>query len=148
MSKVEPMRSEFGRSPERAAIRLTLRALLDAHPALTRLATDKLPVKLAYSVARMVKVTQGEVDEFLTQRNALVRQYGLARAPLSDLERQTHGAEVIEVMPEHLEAYRRDIDALTSVEVTIPRDPLVLDDVDKIAAADLLALGPLVYEPE
>jgi hypothetical protein len=55
---------------------------------------------------------------------------------------------VIEVMPEHLEAYRRDIDALTSVEVTIPRDPLVLDDVDKIAAADLLALGPLVYEPE
>lgn len=138
--------AEFERA--RPTIRLTLRALLDAQPALTRLAEERLPVKLAYHVARMLKATQPDVEEFVQQRNKLVRQYGIARLPLSDLERQTHGAEVIEVTAENLDAYRRDIDALTSVEVTINREPLVLEGVDKIAAADLLALGSLVAESE
>lgn len=146
--KVEPIRGEFEQAKPSPAIRLSLKALLDAHPALTRLAAEKLPIRLAYSVARMLKAVQGDVDEFITQRNALVRKYGIARAPISALERQTHGAEVIEVLPEHLDSYRKDIDALTSIEVTIPRDPLVLDDVDKIVPADLLALGPLVSESE
>lgn len=140
-------RADFIRpAAEPPAIRLSLRALLDAQPALQRLAADRLPIKLAYNVARLLKLIQPDIDEFVQQRNALVRQYGLARAPLSEQERQTHGAEVIEVTPEHLDAYRRDIDALTSVEVTIARAPLVLDDVDKISPADLLALGPLVAE--
>jgi hypothetical protein len=67
---------------------------------------------------------------------------------VSDTERQTHGAEVIEVTPEHLAAYRDDIDALTRVEVTITREPLVLDGIEKIAPVDLIALGPLVAEPD
>ena len=138
--------AEFERA--RPAIRITLRALLDAQPALTRLAGERLPVKLAYNVARMVKAVQPDVEEFVQQRNKLVRQYGLPRPPLSEEERQTHGAEVIEVTAANLEAYRQDIDALTNVEVTINREPLVLTDVDRIAPADLLALGPLVAEPE
>lgn len=141
--KIEPMRAL-----ERPVIRLTLRELLDAQPALTRLAAERLPVKLAYHVARMLKAVQPDIDEFIAQRNKLVQQHGASRPALSAQERETHGAEVIEVTAENLEAYRQDIDALTRVEITIEREPLRLTDVERITAADLLALGALVVESD
>lgn len=141
--KIEPMRAEFARP---SVIKLTLRELLDAQPALARLATEKMPVKVAYQVARMLKAVQPDVDEFLAQRNKLIKQYGMAREPLSAQERETHGAEVIEVMAENLDAYRRDIEALTGMDITVDREPLVLTDVERITPADLLALGSLIAE--
>jgi hypothetical protein len=63
--KPELMRAEFAGVDRTPVIRVSLRVLLDAQPALARLAAERLPVKLAYHVARMLKAVQPEVDEFM-----------------------------------------------------------------------------------
>jgi len=121
---------------------LTLRELLDAQTALQRLASEKLPVKLAYNIARLLKEIQPELDEFYKQRAALVEKHG-QRRKATELERPQHGPEVVEVLSENLPAFRRDVDELINVEVTINREPLSMDGLPDITPADLLVLEPL-----
>jgi hypothetical protein len=132
---------------ERPEIRITLKDLLEAQPALQRLAAERLPVRLAYNVARMLKALQPDIDEFVKQRNELVKKYGATR-PATEAEKPTHGPEVTEVIAANFLEFKRELDELTTVEIVVDRAPLALDDVEKISAADLLALGPLVKDAE
>ena len=127
-------------------IKLTLRQLLDAQPALQRLSSERLPVKLAYNVARLIKVLQPELDEFMKQRDELIKEHGTKRST-TDAEKAQHGDEIIEVMPAQMSMFRKQVDELTTVVVTVDRAPLKLDaDNISISAADLLALEPLLEE--
>ncbi len=126
------------------SIRVTLRELLEAQPALQRLSNEKLPVKVAYNVARMMRVVQPEVEDFYKQRNALVKEYGVTRAA-TEAERSMHGDEVTEVPKDKLDTFREEIDGLAQEVVVLEREPLkITDSFPAITAADLLALGPLV----
>jgi hypothetical protein len=129
-------------------ITVTLRALLEAQPALVRLSNEKLPVKLAYRVARLMKVVQVELDDFHKQRIVLVKQYGATR-PTTEEERAIHGTEITEVTPDRMVEFRQDVDDLADEKVTLEREPLKLEDnFPAITPADLIALGPLVADEE
>ena len=131
--------------PMRSVTTITLRQLLEAQPALQRLSAEKLPVKVAYNVARMLKELQPEIDEFNKQRTALVERHG-TRRKASETEKLQHGDEVIEVLKDKFEAYRKDVDDLIGVVITIRREPLKLDGLPDITPADLLVLEPLLEE--
>lgn len=127
-------------------ITLTLRALLEAQPALDRLAGEKLPVQIAYRVAKIVKLTKAEIADFHEQRIKLVKAHGVTR-PATEAELSIHGPEVIEVPPEKAAAFRAEIDALADEPVTFDREPLTISAaVPNITPADLIALGPLVID--
>jgi hypothetical protein len=128
------------------AITMTLRAVLEAQPALDRLAGEKLPVRLAYHVAKLVKLVRVEVEDFNAQRFKLVKEYGVTR-PATEAERPVHGPEVIEVPPEKIAAFQQELATLVDEPVTFDRAPLsITDTFPNITAADLVALGPLVDE--
>ena len=121
---------------------LTLKQLLEAQPALQRLGNEKLPVKVAYNVARLLKDLQVELDEFHRQRGVLVDRFGTKRVS-TDAERPVHGPEVIEVLTDKMADFRKEIDDLVSVVVTINREPLSLEGIPDITPADLIVLEPL-----
>ena len=126
-------------------ITISLRELLEAQPALQRLSTEKLPVKVAYNVARMMRAVQPEIEDFYKQRNALVKECGVTR-PATEAERPMHGDEVTEVPKDKLEEFRREIDELASEKITLEREPLKIEGLPEMTAADLIALGPLIAD--
>jgi hypothetical protein len=129
-------------------IRLAVRELLDAQPALQRLGAEKLPIKVAYNLARLMRVIQPELDDFYKQRNDLVKQYGVTR-PATDAERTQHGDEVTEVPKDKIEEFRNEINELADEKITLDREPLKLGaNFPDISAADIIALGALLADDE
>lgn len=127
-------------------ITMTLRAVLEAQAALDRLAGERLPVRLAYNVAKLVKLVRVEIGDFHEQRMKLVKEYGLAR-PATEAELPIHGPEVIEVPPDKIAAFQKELEALVAEPVRFDRAPLQLADTfPNITPADLIALGPLVTD--
>ena len=124
----------------------TLGQLLAAEPALARLADLRIPVKPAYHLAKLLKLVRVEIQQFHEQRHAVVRELGVEREP-TGAERAQHGpGAVMEVAPGNLPEFRRRLDELSAIEVTLPWTPIdiaSLGAVD-ISAGDLDALGPLV----
>ena len=78
---------------------------------------------------------------------ALAKQYGAAR-PATAAERPVYGPEVIDVPPAAMADFRRELDALADVTITIAQAPVTLENVGQMSAADLIALGPLVAAPD
>jgi hypothetical protein len=118
-------------------ITTTLAVLVDAQPALERLAAQPLPVKVAYAVAKLARLVRPEVEHFIQQRNELVRAHG---APANG---------TIEVRPEERDVYVAKVVELASVEVTIDAAPIPLAALDgvRVMAHDLMALQAFVIDP-
>lgn len=139
------MDTNLARVMPRQKLELTLRELLEAQPALQRLSQEKLPIKTAYNVARMLKALQPELDEFFTQRMTLIKKYGTTRAT-TDEEKAQHGEELTEVLAPSVPDFRKDIDELVAIKISIDREPLKLDGLPDMTPADLIALEPLFEE--
>ena len=116
-------------------ITTTLKDLMEAQPALERLAAERLPVKSAYRVAKLLRLARPEVDQFVAQRNELVRQFGRPR---------DNGD--IEVTAENREAFFAKVNELAAIEVKFELEPLELAALDgvQVSAADLLALDRFI----
>lgn len=127
-------------------ITITLRQLLDAQPALQRLSSEKLPIKLAYNVARLIRVLQPELDDFFKQRNELVLRYGYTRPSTEEERAAGQGDEVTEVPKDKMVEFRETIDDVVNEKITIDREPLKLDGFPNTSVADILALGPFLAE--
>ena len=115
-------------------ITMTVAQLMEAEAALNRLAVERLPVRTAHHVAVILRAVKPEIDQFVEVRSALIRELGAAR-PGGD-------APVIEVKPEHREAFFARVQELALVELQLPIDPLEIAALDgaELTAADLIAL--------
>jgi len=133
-------------------ILMTLGALAAAEPALTLLAQTKLPYAAAYKILRLTRAAREHLQYFAEQRDALVRDFGAPR-PASPAERaRGTDAEVYHVVPGSAgwPEFLAKVTELAKVEVPLavePFDPSTVPGLE-IAAADLLALGPLLAAPE
>lgn len=128
-------------------IQTTIGALVEAEPALAKLATLKLDAKTRYHVVKLARLVSQEVREHFTEpRNEAVKEYGAEREP-TESEKVTFGPQkVTEVRPEHKPQFFARVNELAAVPVTIPWGPLttaMVDSCTDVTAADLLALGPL-----
>lgn len=121
-------------------LQTTLGDLVAAEEALSRVAALKLPVKSAYHVAKLVRLVREETRVFHEQRDAFIRELGEASVA------NAHGEQTITVKPANWPEFQKRIRELAAIAVTIAWGPLTLDmfGEESIAAADLLALGPLV----
>jgi hypothetical protein len=117
---------------------ITIAHLMDAQPALERLASTPLPVKTAFQVAKLLRLARPEIQQFTEHRDALIRELGAERR---------HGAEtLIEVTPANREAFIAKVQELAALEVTLPIDPVEIAALDgtSVSATDLLALDRFI----
>lgn len=113
-------------------ITITIAHLMEAQPALERLAGERLPVKTAHHIAQLLRVARPEIEQFVEQRSALIRELGAAR----------EGGNVIEVTAENRAVFFEKVTDLARVELQLAVDPLAIAALDgaELTAADLMAL--------
>ena len=128
-------------------IQTTIAALVDAEPALGRLASQKLDARTRYHVVKLTTLVTAEVQaHFYAPRHEAFKEFGVPREPTA-AERAKMGPDpVLEVAPANLDKFRARMKDLGAVPVTIPWGPITSAMVEAyvdLTAADLLALGPL-----
>jgi hypothetical protein len=118
-------------------VKTTLGELVTAEPALNRLLEAKLPVKVAYHVAKVARLMKQETAYFNKEREALIRELGE--------ETMIDGQQAIQVSPAKTAEFSRRLTEIASIEVSLDVRPIALNDVTvEISGADVLALGPLL----
>lgn len=127
-------------------IQTTLGALVQAEPALAPICALKLSARSAYHLKKLAQLVAIETTHFHTERNALIKELGTARPDGG------FGIEPTIAFEENPQfaAFLRRVTELAAVEVTIPWGPLdlaMLGD-EKVSAAELAALGPLLADPD
>jgi hypothetical protein len=116
-------------------ITITLGQLMEAQPALERLAGERLPVKTAYRVARVLRLVRPEIGQFVEHRNDLVRELGVER-------RTATGEMITEVTEGNRPAFFAKVAELASCEVRLEIEPIEIAALDgvNVTAADCVAL--------
>jgi hypothetical protein len=123
-------------------ITTTLGTLAAAAPALARLAAQPLPVKSAYTVAKLLKLAGAEIDHFTELRNAMIQELGE--------EKDGPEGKVVQVTADNVPTFTARLTELAALETTLAWDPIDLSklpDTITVSPADLVLLGPLVADP-
>ena len=126
-------------------IETTLGALATAAPALDQLTRLPLKIKSAYSLAKLARLVNQELEVYEKQRLALVTKHGDVREATPEEVATGVQGQVTQVRPSELEAFSKALAELRSLSVIIPWQPITLDDLDgqAVRASDLMQLGPL-----
>jgi len=113
-------------------MKVTLGQVLEAQAALGRLSQERLPIKTAYWITKLVRLCTEEVKTFMEARSTAITECDVANGDTIDVRRPGYAA------------FKAKMDDLVAVEIDLAWTPLEyakLADVS-IAAADLLALEP------
>jgi hypothetical protein len=118
------------------SITTTLGTLVAAEPALKRLSDQKLTVKTAYHIAKLLKFVGTHLADYNEQRVAHVKELGA----------ETDGN--FTVTKENWPEFDKRMQELFAIEVTIPWKPVTFEQIAAIAIspADILALDTLVQD--
>jgi hypothetical protein len=127
-------------------ITTTLAHLMDAQPALERLANERLPVKAAYALSKLLRLARPEIQGFTDQRNNLIREFGAERKTSDDERAATGHDSVFEVTAANRETYFAKVRELAAIEVRFEVEPIAVTGLDgvSISAGELLTLEPFV----
>lgn len=129
-------------------ITTTLGRLVEALPALVRLAEKPLPSVQAYYLGRMIRAVRTETDAYEQQRRELIRRYGTEREPTEQERAKGARAPILEIRATDAGwgQYVSEVEALMNVAVSIERPPVDLSMVAgiEIPARDVLLLDDLV----
>lgn len=115
-------------------ITLTLGECVAAAEALTRLASEKAPPKVAYRIAKLLRLARVEAGHFHEQRNAAIK----------DL---SGGADTVPT--DQMSAFLARLTEIAAVPVELSGEPLTTADLDTLAsvtADEVLHLGPCLHE--
>jgi hypothetical protein len=120
-------------------ITTTLGALVQAEAALQTLCALKLSAKAAYHLMKLAKAVTPETKHYHEARDGHLKELGTLT------EDRTHYTFTAETGPD----FSRRLEELADVPVTIAWGPVTMDMLGdhQIAAADLIALGPLWADP-
>jgi len=132
------------------SIHATLGSVVDAGPALRRLADQCLPVRTAYQIAKLAKLVAAETEIYQEKRLEIFKAHGIPRPAATDAERAQYGATVLELPDDARALVAALLQALNDVPVTIAWTPLPLAQLDglSIQPIDLLALDPFLLVEE
>jgi len=121
-------------------MRVNLGHLYESHAALERLKRTELPARLAFKVARNLRILETEIADIEKQRMVIVSKHG---------KRSEDDPGKWLVQPEDTAAFRAEIDELFAAEIEMSLTPLRFDDLPdglSITPADALALSYLVVD--
>lgn len=119
-------------------MKITLEQAVIGFSALQRIGGEKLPIKLAYTLQRNMRLLQPDVKAYEEKRIELIKaKYG------------TREGENWQVKPEKQAAFAKEIESLTSVEIELDLRTIELSGVNmNIAPNDLYALDWMFTEPD
>jgi hypothetical protein len=114
-------------------IATTLGDIAAAEPALDRLGARPLPVKVAYTTSKLLRLVREELKTYRVLHDDLVKKHG---------REEPAGSGNFRVPPDKFAAFRDDLETLLGTPVEIAWTPLALDTLgdDPLRADDLLAL--------
>lgn len=112
---------------------MKLNTIISSQDALLKLSNTKLPVKIAYSVSKMISKLQPELKIYEEARQKLVKELGE-----EDTEKQT-----TTVKPENFAKFQEEMTKLLDVEVDLSYG--LGKEIEKIKVADL---GDITMEPK
>lgn len=121
------------------SIKTTIGVLVGAEQALQNICALRLGATSAYHLKKLARLVVEETRHFYSERDALLKEFGTKNGNGWELKSDS------ERWPEFAERMKD----LVAVEVEIawrPIDLAMLGD-EKVSAADLEALGPLLSEP-
>jgi hypothetical protein len=131
-------------------ITTTLGALVTAEPALGRLLDQRVSMQTAYTLAKLAKLVREETAVYHQQREALIQALGAPREPTASEQAAGIRESVIEVTVDNRAPFFAKVQELAAIPVTLAWTPVAVSVLDgiQISGADLLALDPLLQEPE
>jgi hypothetical protein len=113
-------------------MKLTLAQVVNAYAALGRIGAEKLPIKLAYTLQRNMRLLQPEAQQFEQTRVLLIKtRFG-----------EKDGAENFTVPPNRIPAFEKQINELLSVEVAVDVHTVSLEEAAgiQISVIDMMSL--------
>ncbi len=118
-------------------MKITLKKLQRAQPAMQKLMNADLPIKSAFKLSRIAKVINDVFQDLEQQRTKLVQKLG---APSS---------QGFAVKPENIQVFTEEFETLLGEEVEIniaplSEDELLLFEEVKLSAMDLVALESIL----
>jgi hypothetical protein len=118
-------------------MKITLEQAVIGFSALQRIGGEKLPIKLAYTLQRNMRLLQPDVKQYEEQRVVLIKtKYG-----------EKVDEENWKVNPDKHEAFAKEIESLASVEIELDLRTIDLAGVNmNIAPNDLYALEWMFVE--
>lgn len=111
---------------------ITLKEIINAVPALNKLADSDLPLPLAYKLNKMTKTLQAEIDFFTREREKIMKEYG----------GEVKHSRMVFKKPEGLKAME-DVLAL-EVEPECGKIEISISDNIRLAANDVTFLEPFI----
>lgn len=95
--------------------------IASAFPALQKLASVELPLKLLYSVSRLLDKIEPEMTFYNSERDKLIIKYG---------EREDDGA--FKIKQENMAEFEREMNDLFMIDVALDVQPIVLPMLDGV----------------
>lgn len=119
--------------------KVTLSELVNMQGALRKLVVAELPAKLAYRLAKLLKILEPEFTSYEETRRKLVEKYG---------DKKEDGN--IQVPPEKLNDFFGEINEVLKEEVEITFFPFTVDELAKVelTVQDIVAIERLLVETE
>lgn len=117
-------------------MKLKLSQIVNSVQALQRLGEEKLPIKIAYSIQRNIRLLQPELEGYEKSRIGLIKEkYG------------EKDGENFKVSDNKLEDFTKELVELQSVEVDMDIHKINLDNSIQMSANDLLFLSWMFIDP-
>jgi hypothetical protein len=112
-------------------MKLKLSQIIESQEALSRLSSEKLPIKIAYNLQRNIRLLKPEIESYEKTRIELIKtKYGTE---------QKDGS--YQVIPERTDKFIAELNELLSVDVDLDVRAIKMSEFTKeIASFDLLVL--------
>jgi hypothetical protein len=122
-------------------ITTTLGALVQAEAALAAICALKLSAKSAYHLKKLTQIVAIETQHFHTERDRYITDLGTAREA---------GGFELKPDSDQMPIFVAKVTELLAVPVELAWGPITLAMLgdEKVSAAELTALGPLVADPD
>lgn len=121
-------------------MKIKLREIIDMQNSLGVLVQLKVPAKVAFKLGKAAKQVNVEFQDFNKAREDLIMRLGT----------KNEDKQLIEVPPEKIEEFRREIQSLLEEDVSLDFEPISLDCLGEatLSAADMANLSPFFTDSE
>lgn len=128
-------------------IKITLGELLNATDTLQKLAQKDFKAKLAWSISRLLKAAEKEVQEFNEARMNLIKKYGM-KDEQNELITDEKGN--CKITDENINEFSTELNDLIATEVEINANKMSLDLFDdaEFSPSDMVLLEPFIETEE
>jgi hypothetical protein len=120
-------------------ITLTLAELVASKESWQKLIAAELPIKPAYWIGKKYRKVESELVDYEKKHNELVTKHG----------KPVEGKQgVLQVSPESMEIFLKEIGELRAIAITLDFDPIKLADIEqaKLTGRDFMLLERFVEE--